>query len=90
MSTITPRTKTPELEFETVDGDTWRLSDQKPKNFTMIVAYRGLHCPICKNYLRDLDRNKGEFEKRGVNVVLAEQMDEVLAKALLPPNGNDI
>ena len=26
--------------------------------------------------------------RRGVNVILAEQMDEVLAKALLPPNGN--
>jgi peroxiredoxin len=65
-----PRTKTPDLEFETVDGDTWRLADQKPKNFTMVVAYRGLHCPICKNYLRDLDRNKAEFEKRGVAVVV--------------------
>ena len=46
MNSITPRTKTPDLEFETVDGNTWRLADQKPKNFTMIVAYRGLHCPI--------------------------------------------
>jgi hypothetical protein len=22
----------------------------------MLVFYRGLHCPICKGYLRDLDR----------------------------------
>jgi peroxiredoxin len=70
MTTIIPRTKTPELEFETVGGDTWRLADQKPENFTMIVAYRGLHCPICKNYLRDLSRNKDEFEKRGIEVVV--------------------
>jgi peroxiredoxin len=75
MSTITPRTKTPELEFETVDGGTWRLSDQKPENFTMIVAYRGLHCPICKNYLRDLDRKKDDFEKRGVEIVVVSSDD---------------
>ncbi len=70
MSTMKPRTKTPDLEFETVDGNTWRLADQKPENFTMIVAYRGLHCPICKNYLRELDRIKEDFDKRGVEVVV--------------------
>ena len=41
MSTITPRTETPDLDFATVDGDTWRLADLQPKNFTMIVVYRG-------------------------------------------------
>jgi peroxiredoxin len=81
MSTMKPRTKTPDLEFKTVDGDTWRLADQKPKNFTMIVAYRGLHCPICKNYLRDLDRNKGEFDKRGVEVVVVSSDDRERAEA---------
>lgn len=70
MSTIRPRTPTPDLEFDTVGGERWRLSDRKPENFTMIVAFRGLHCPICKNYLRDLDRLKEEFDKRGVDVVV--------------------
>ena len=36
----------------------------------MIVAYRGLHCPICKSYLRELDRMKEDFDKRGVEVVV--------------------
>ena len=70
MSTTKPRTPSPDLAFETVGGDTWRLADQKPENFTMIVAYRGLHCPICKNYLRDLDRLSQDFEKRGVQSVV--------------------
>ena len=69
MSAPKPRTKTPDLEVPTLDGDTWKLADSKPKNFTMIVAYRGYHCPICKNYLRDLDRNVEEFEKRGVAAI---------------------
>ena len=80
MSTITPRTPTPSLEFETVDGGTWRLADQNPENFTMIVAYRGLHCPICKNYLRDLDRMKDDFEKRGIDIVVVSSDDRERAE----------
>ena len=35
----------------------------------MLVFYRGLHCPICKGYLRDLDRRLEDFAKRGVEAV---------------------
>ena len=80
MSTIVPRTRTPDLEVATVGGGIWRLADQRPERFTMIVAYRGLHCPICKNYLRDLDRNKAEFEKRGVEVVVVSSDDRERAE----------
>jgi peroxiredoxin len=66
---LKPRTKTPDLEIDTLKGGTWRLSDQEPENFTMMVAYRGLHCPICRPYLAELDRNIDEFRKRGVEVI---------------------
>lgn len=70
MGTLTPRKPTPDLEVETVDGGAWRLADRTPEHFTMIVAYRGLHCPICKTYLRDLDRNYEEFKKRGIETIV--------------------
>lgn len=35
----------------------------------MIVFYRGLHCPICSNYLRDLDRKIADFKETGVEVI---------------------
>ena len=69
MSALKPRTKSPELEVETLDAGQWRLSEQSPENFTMIVAYRGLHCPICRGYIAELDRNLEEFGKRGVEVI---------------------
>lgn len=75
-----PRTPTPDLEFDTVGGGTWRLSDQRPGNFTMIVAYRGLHCPICKGYLRELDRLQDEFGKRGVETVVVSTDDRERAE----------
>ena len=35
----------------------------------MLVFYRGLHCPICKGYLRDLDRKLADFAKLGVDTL---------------------
>lgn len=69
MAVLKPRTKTPELEVDTLDDDKWRLSEQKPQSFTMIVAYRGLHCPICRPYISGLDRMVEDFAKRGVEVI---------------------
>jgi peroxiredoxin len=70
MAILKPRTKTPDLEIDTLEGGKWRLSEQKPENFTMIIAYRGLHCPICRPYISGLDRMVEEFAKRGVEVIV--------------------
>ncbi len=69
MTALTPRKPVPSLEVETLDGSTWSLAESKPDNFTMIVFYRDLHCPICSNYMRDLDRKIADFAKRGVEVI---------------------
>ena len=36
----------------------------------MVVSYRGLHCPICGNYMRDLDRKMDDFKAAGVEVIV--------------------
>jgi len=72
MSAITPlipRQPVPELEVPTVGGGTWRLSEQTPENFTLIVFFRGLHCPICSGYLKDLQRKLGDFAATGVEAI---------------------
>jgi peroxiredoxin len=63
------RQPAPPLETSLLDGGTWRLADAKPAAFTMIVVYRGLHCPVCKTYLGELESKLPEFEKRGVDVM---------------------
>jgi len=67
--TVKPRKPAPPLEVKLLDGSTWRLSDAKPASFEMIVAYRGLHCPVCKTYLSELEAKLPEFAKRGVDVI---------------------
>lgn len=64
-----PTQPVPELNVPILNGGQFRISERRPKAFTMIVFYRGLHCPICKPYLRELDREFEEFESRGVDVI---------------------
>ena len=64
-----PRQPVPALSVETIAHGRWNLADSKPANFTLIVVYRGLHCPICRPYLSELNRLAGEFVQRGVEVI---------------------
>jgi peroxiredoxin len=67
---IKPRQPVPALEFDTIGAGRWRLFDQKPSQFSMIVFYRGLHCPVCRKYTSELNGMIGEFEERGVSTVI--------------------
>jgi peroxiredoxin len=59
----------PSFEVRVTDGTTWRLGEKAPEAYDMIVVYRGLHCPVCKAYLSDLENKLPEFAKRGVDVI---------------------
>lgn len=65
-----PRQPVPALEFDTVGGGRWSLAAQKPQNFTMVVFYRGLHCPVCRRYTSELNGMIGEFDQRGVSTII--------------------
>lgn len=64
-----------DLTVPLIIGGEWRLSRQRPDSFTMIVAYRGLHCPICKGYLQGLRELYDGFLDAGFEV-LNVSMDE--------------
>ena len=64
-----PTQPAPSLEVDLVGGGRFVLADSTPKNFTLVVFYRGLHCPICRGYLAQLDRALGELAGLGVEVV---------------------
>lgn len=69
MTHPVPGRPAPALETGLLGGGTWRLHEQKPRNFTMIVFYRGLHCPICSRYLKDLHARLDRFAALGVEAV---------------------
>jgi len=66
---LMPRQKTPDLKLETINHGTFDLSSESSERGTVICFYRGLHCPICANYLTDLEKHVDEFTERGVGVI---------------------
>lgn len=68
---LMPEQPVPGLDLDLAGGGRFSLSAEAPERFTMIVFYRGLHCPICGRYLSELEGLLPEFGKRGVSVILA-------------------
>lgn len=72
---VRPGTRAPELKVETVSDEVWDLHKINPEKFQMIVFYRGIHCPVCKKYLKDLSGLSKQFNKQGVLEILAVSGD---------------
>ena len=66
---LIPRQIAPELTVSTVQGETYDLELQAPQHFSLVVFYRGLHCPICATYLKELEHLTPEFLARGVEPI---------------------
>jgi len=76
ITPLIPRQPVPDISVTTTAGEDWTLSTQTPDNFTMLVVYRGLHCPICRTYLSELQRHLDEFSGHGVNVLVVSTDEE--------------
>lgn len=75
-----PQTPAPALTVDLTNGETWTLREQSPDAFTMVVFYRGLHCPVCKSYLKKLASLQDKYAVRGVDVVAVSMDGEERAR----------
>ncbi len=80
MAKLMPRRPVPPLSVRTLSGSTWTLSERRPQRFSLVVFYRGLHCPICRTYIGELDRLLPEFQARGVEVLALSSDGEERAR----------
>jgi peroxiredoxin len=69
ITPLIPRQPVPALAVPLVDGGRFDIEKERPDHFTFMVFYRGLHCPICRTQLGELETKLPDFAKRGVNVV---------------------
>ncbi|QUJ75118.1 AhpC/TSA family protein [Sulfitobacter albidus] len=70
MSTLAAGSQFPKLEVPTLGGDTVTLGlPAGGHDWQLVVVYRGLHCPICKNYLSKLQEMEPTFNDLGVDVI---------------------
>ena len=82
---LIPRKPVPALQVSTLDHGDYDLATDAPSHFSLVVFYRGLHCPICAKYLLELGRLQSDFEQRGVKVIAissdgAERAREMASK----------
>ena len=71
----------PALEVKTLDGTVWKLADQRPENYTMIVFYRGAHCPLCEQSVSDLEQKLEAFRQLGIEVIAISGDTQAKAEA---------
>ena len=78
-----PGTPAPNLEFDVLGADEqrWALERAKPENFSLLVFYRGKHCPVCKSYLQTFEGMFDAIEKRGVEIVALSMDTKSTAEA---------
>ena len=86
---LTPDAPTPALTLPLVGGGTFDLAAEAPQNFTMVLFYRGHHCPVCKGYLGGLMEMLGDFEAAGFSVVAVSMNDGALAEKSVADWGLD-
>lgn len=79
---LMPRLPVPTLEVKTTNGTMFNLSSSGAENFTLVVFYRGLHCPICAKYLIELERLAQEYMNRGVRIIAISSDNEERAKMM--------
>ena len=69
ITPLVPRQPVPSLAVALVGGGRFDVSTENSERFTLIVFYRGSHCPICRTQLSELETKLPDFAKRGVGVV---------------------
>ena len=79
---LMPRQKTPALSLPLVGGGTFDLDAEGSERGTVVCFYRGLHCPLCATYLKELERLTPDFAKRGVTTIAVSSDGEERAKGM--------
>lgn len=76
--TILPTHMPPALDLPLTGGgrtETLKLGSGQDGRFTLVVFYRGLHCPVCRKQLKELDRRIEDLNDAGVGRVVAVSME---------------
>lgn len=84
--TLTPTQTPTALSLPLTRGgstDDLALGSGADGRFSLVVFFRGLHCPVCRKQLAELDRRLGDLRQAGVGRVLAVSMETAERSAQL-------
>lgn len=77
---LMPRQAVPPLSLPLVGGGRFDLSSEGSERGTIVCFYRGLHCPICATYLKELEKLTPQFAERGYGTVAVSSDGEGRAR----------
>jgi hypothetical protein len=83
---LMPTTPAPPLSLPVTGGgstDDLALGTGTDGRFTLVVFFRGLHCPVCRAQLSELDRRREDVAAAGVGRVVAISMETAERSASL-------
>jgi peroxiredoxin len=70
MKAIYPDDIAPELSFQLLSGETFNISNRNPKYYTIVIFYRGAHCPLCMNHIKEIEEHYQSALDAGLEIVL--------------------
>ncbi|MEW1808048.1 peroxiredoxin-like family protein [Pseudarthrobacter sp. NPDC080039] len=76
--TLIPTQTAPALGLPLVGGgstDDLKLGTGDGGRFSLVVFYRGLHCPICRKQLAEIDKRIENLKAAGIGQVVAVSME---------------
>ncbi|WP_269581287.1 peroxiredoxin-like family protein [Roseibium sp. Sym1] len=79
---LVPRQPVPDLSVDTLDHGSFDLAADGAGFATLVVFYRGLHCPICATYLKELGRLTPDFAGKGVKTIAISSDGEDRARQM--------
>jgi peroxiredoxin len=66
---VRPRRPAPDLTVPLLSGGTYRLADRHPDGHTIVVFFRGLHRPVCRAQLSELNRRLDGIRHQDIEVI---------------------
>ncbi|WP_214808176.1 peroxiredoxin [Exiguobacterium sp. s102] len=71
MSTFQLGTHIPSFTLPSTTGEDYHYPSSKKQdnNWQLIIFFRGAWCPVCVADLKELEENKGFFDKHGVDLI---------------------
>lgn len=80
----------PLTPLSTLGGTEVTLGKPRDGHWQLVVVYRGLHCPICKEYLGELNALKRDFENMNVDIITVSTDSEEKARTFAEEVGLDV
>jgi peroxiredoxin len=77
---LTPGSILAPMTFPRVGGGEFSVGGARD-TWTMLIVYRGKHCPRCKKYLNILDGMRGDWADAGFDIAVVSADSEEKAKA---------